>query len=58
MAGDEPVCGEVLDGFVDVDGVPHDYEVGDQVGAEGLVGLILGPSVPDLASVCEKDELA
>ena len=48
----------MLDGFVDVDGVPYGYEVGDQVEAEGLVGLVLGSLVPDLAGVGEEDELA
>ena len=57
FVGDEAFDCEVRDRSVDVDGVPDDDGVGDEVQAERLVGLVLWSAVPDLGCVGEEDEL-
>ena len=55
---DRSVVAQQVDGGGDVDRVPADHSVGDQVEAERLIGLILGSPVADLGLVGEEDEPA
>jgi hypothetical protein len=48
----------LVDGAGDIDGVPADHGVGDEVETECLVGLAFGSSVADLGVVGEEDEPA
>lgn len=47
---------EACQGLLVVDGVPDDDGVGDEVEAQGLVGLLLGLAFADVALVGEEQE--